>query len=271
MPSERWIRRDLDGEAITRMYLEEKKSSNQIAKELSTSHQTINRLLRDLGVSRRNGSESNLVSWGNRKYLDVVIEERQDQILVGTLLGDGHVGIQASSINPSFSVGHREQDKDYLFWKYEELKTTGLFKSPPFPRQKPINGKIFTRWVIRSIQHPVLKEYLNLMYTENRNIITLRTLERMGLLGLSIYYQDDGGFHNRRPHLYTYGYNEDEIRLLKYFLDSRWDLKFELKPVKYGRPKKEGFILVLERASIPRFKELIVPYILPCMSRKIPP
>ena len=272
MPSSGWVRRDLDVEIISKMYLEEKMSAQEIAKAMGTSSQTIGRLLEDIKIRKRNIREANLASWAKREYPGVEISERQEQIIVGTLLGDGHLGVQVSSRNPTFSVGHREVDKEYTLWKYSELESTNLFRNPPFPREKTLNRKIFRRWGIRSIQHPILKTYFDLIYQDHRKTLTLETLEKCGALGVAIYYMDDGGLYSRKyPCFYTYGYREDEILLLRYFLSKRWDLHFELKKVDYGRPKKKGHILIIEKESIGRFRELIVPHIIPCMSRKIPP
>lgn len=280
MPGE-WIRRKLDGEKVRKMYLEEKVSTQQIAKQMGVSHQTISRLLGDLGIRKRKPSEVNKAFWNRITRPPVTITERQEQIVIGTLLGDGHVGTQVNSVNPGFSVSHKESDKEYLLWKYKELQSTGLFRNPPFPRSKLLNGKEFKRWTIRSRQHPILKEYRDLMYREKSNIISLKALEKCGLLGLAVYYMDDGGLRRlewyypespKVPCFYTYAYTEEEILLLRYFLDSRWGIHSELKEIKYGTPRKPGNILLVDENSILRFRELIVPYILPivCMHRKIP-
>jgi len=282
MPSSGWIRHKLDEDTVTRMYLEDKLSGQKIARELGVSGQTIGRLLNDLGVRKRNRVEVNKTSWSQRVYPEVSINERQDQIIVGTLLGDGHVGTQASSVNPTFSVAHKELDKEYTLWKYNELESTGLFRNPPFPRKKRFeDGREFIRLGIRSLQHPILKEYRNLIYHGDKKVITLKVLERCNLLGLAVYYMDDGGLRREEwyypeepkvPCFYTYSYTQEEVVLLRYFLDSRWGIKAELKEIKYGTPRRPGRLLLVLEKSLPRFRELIVPYILPitCMHRKIP-
>ena len=272
MTSTGWVRRDLDKEKIRELYVSQKKSGKEIADLFQTSPQTIRRCLRDLGTPRRSTREANLASWSKREYRPLNINKEQDQIIRGTLLGDAHLGVQASSVNPVFSVGHRTKDKEYTLWKYQRLVSTGMFRNPPFPRTKRReDSREFERWMIRSIQHPVLKDYHNSLYNgDGKKEITLKWLEPLGPLGVSVYYMDDGGLKGGVPYLYTYGFTLEEVHLLRYFLDLRWGVSMALVKVKYGKPKKDGVILRLEKYSLDRFKELIVPYIIPCMSRKIP-
>lgn len=282
MGSTGWIRRDLDLDKIKELYLVEKRSSKQIARMFNTSQQTIRRALQDINIPRRSITEANLVAWRDKTYETVILTERQHHIILGTLLGDAGLHIQKSSINPTFSVGHREADQEYTIWKFNELKTSGLFKNSPFTGVKRFeDGREFKSKRIRSIQHPILRDYHNLLYSDGRKRITSQVLDQCNLLSLAAYYMDDGGLRRAEwydpdspkiPCFYTYSYTEEEILLLRYFLDNRWGIHSELKEIKYGVPRKVGNLLLVGERSVPRFQELIIPYILPiqCMHRKIP-
>jgi len=272
MPSTCWIRRDLDPEEISRMYFKDKLSTNKIGKSVGCSSQTIRRLLlKDSGMKLRNIREANLVQWSNRTYPEILISSIQDQIIIGTMMGDGSTHIQASSVNPSFSVGHKEADKEYLLWKYSQLETTGLFRNPPYLKVKKAKSREFRSWGMRTIQHPKIKEYHELFHSQNKKVVNQEILDRMGLLGLAVYYQDDGGLRSHRtPYLYTYGWSRSEVELLSTYLQEKWELKFSAKFGEFGPLRKGSHILRMEKESLPRFRELIVPHILPCMSRKVP-
>ena len=48
------------------------------------------------------------------------LNEIQRNLIIGSLLGDGH--IDKRELQPTFIVSHAEEQKDYLFWKYNILK-----------------------------------------------------------------------------------------------------------------------------------------------------
>ena len=269
-----WIRRKLDPDKLKDLYFTQRLSTIQIAGLFGTSPQTIGRALRDMGMSRRSTREDNLVSWDSRDYTEVSFTRRQETIIVGTLLGDGSLHIQYSSVNPLFSVAHKQMDKEYTEWKYKELESTHLFKNLPYWSIKKLRGKEFSRLQIRSIQHPTLLKYYKILYDGKQKRVTSEVLSYLDPLGLAVYYMDDGGLRNKEiPRLYTYGFLEEDLNLFKSFLEVTLGLRFVMRPVKYGPKRNRGFIMELKLESLPRFRELIVPYILPiqCMSRKIPP
>lgn len=57
----------------------------------------------------------------NRTYKKyATIDTLQNDLIIGSLLGDGH--IDKRETQPNFIVSHAENQKDYLYWKYDILK-----------------------------------------------------------------------------------------------------------------------------------------------------
>ena len=52
-----------------------------------------------------------------RKNLSLTLTDRQTQILIGSILGDGYI-----SPRGQIQLEHSKKQKDYLSWKFEELK-----------------------------------------------------------------------------------------------------------------------------------------------------
>lgn len=81
------------------------KSANEIAQEFGFSKRVIEKWC---------GEKHNLNNRTRRNHLK--LNEIQEEIVVGSLLGDGHIDRREN--NPIFIVSHAENQKEYLFWKY---------------------------------------------------------------------------------------------------------------------------------------------------------
>ena len=52
-----------------------------------------------------------------RKRLQLILNDRQQQILVGSILGDAYIYTQGK-----IQFEQSDKQKEYLFWKFDELK-----------------------------------------------------------------------------------------------------------------------------------------------------
>lgn len=66
------------------------------------------------------------------------LSQKQKDIIIGGILGDGH--ITPSETQPLYIESHSEHEKDYIFWKYNILKDVCLKE----PKYYPSTTKIFT-------------------------------------------------------------------------------------------------------------------------------
>ena len=206
------------------------------------------KIAKELGTGR-----GNVKVWLRR---NIELTERQKQIILGSLFGDGSLCIQPSSWNALFHTGCSEKNKEYLFWKYEELKSTGLFKGPP----KPTNSHGYPGWRLRSIQHPVLTKWYDFFYSNKRKIATKEALDMLDELGLAVWWMDDGSYGR---YLSTYCFTYEENSLIRDWIEGKWGVKFTLKR------QRNYWYLSLRKEEFYKLRELISPYIIPCMSHKI--
>ncbi|MBD3261649.1 MAG: hypothetical protein GF334_08220, partial [Candidatus Altiarchaeales archaeon] len=107
--------RDLDKETYSRLYLEELKTDAEIADLYGTYQQKTRRLRIKFGIP--NITKAERVS-GKFPPLDPL----QEQLLVGSLLGDGSLSAPKNSKGARYSEGHSEKQKEYLRWKRDKLK-----------------------------------------------------------------------------------------------------------------------------------------------------
>ena len=85
----------------------------QTAEKLGVSRATVDRAIKIYGIKR-----------SYRDLIDgIEVSEKTMQILYGSSLGDGNIRFNPSkNLEANFRAEHCVKQKDYLFWKYENLK-----------------------------------------------------------------------------------------------------------------------------------------------------
>lgn len=206
-------------------------------------------------------------AWSNRQDTGGVIEcvreqvevenlsadERWDQVLLGSLLGDCGIYYKNNS-NPWLNENHAQEQAEYLEWKRSvlSLKIRTISTNPTSGfTGKPLVG-------IYGAASPVL-----LPYKDFRK--TFDGLERLGRLGLAVWYMDDGCAGNGFR-ISTEGWDEPTNQMLAEFLHRRFGLDVEL--MSYERDGKKYWCLVGGVGAKRRLSELCRQYIHSTMAYK---
>lgn len=203
-----------------------------------------------------------------------VLSDNQEQIVLGTTFGDGHLQVYSGNGNARFSTSCRDKDKDYLFWKYSELSGLGLFSQPPKPRVRSRWGFPTVTWSLRSRLLPVFSGYYKTFYLGRKKIATPEALDQLNELGLSVWWQDDGSVirvkgGRRLSHVVfcTEGFSHRENSLIADWLVQKYNVPFRIRP--HRQNGHVNWQLVLCGVDqIERFLGIVDPFILPCMARK---
>jgi len=203
----------------------------------------------------------------------MLLTSRQEQIILGTLLGDSDLRMTTvRSRNALFRNGHCDKDREYVFWKYKELETTGLFRHIPklTVRQFKDRTGFRTRWWFRSRSHSVFTELHKLFYPNGKKIVPPEVLEKLGDLGLAVWYMDDGSLSLGRPgrpmvSLCTEGFSLEENCLVRDWFKSKYGLSFKFIERSLGAYR----LRLSRRYEVYEFVDIVRPYIVPCMERKI--
>ena len=214
----------------------------------------------------------------------MVFTPRQKQVVLGTTFGDGCLWVQSTqsygkivcSGNAAFKTSCRDPDKEYIFWKYEELRSTGLFAFPSLRFMRSYSNPHYPYWVLRARVHPYFTELRKLFYPDGKKIIPEGPLGELDDLGLAVWYMDDGGLYIRRKAgwgpgreypciwLNTQGFTLTEDKLIRNWLEAKWDFHFFVARI--GKNHRLG---LHRKKECERFLDLVRPHIVPCMSRKL--
>ena len=164
-------------------------------------------------------------------------------IIYGSVLGDGHLQKQYAGGDARIRLEHGEAQEDYLKWKVSILK---LFfggeakhrirdSRPGFNIDKKLSG-FFTytspvNFIITDIYYDLFKQKEDGRYKVN---LRLKWLNRFTALGLMIWYLDDAHLHTRDREICisVHSLGEGNILKLRKYLKSAWDLDCRIEMTK---------------------------------------
>lgn len=147
----------------------------------------------------------------------------QHDLIIGSLLGDGH--IDKRETQPVFIIVHAENQKDYLFWKYELVKD--LCNTPPtkYDTNTTIFGdKIYTR----QSQYRFCTRIYDCLI-KYRELSSNNLVDNLNNFSLSIWMLDDGYRSESSWELCVASYNDNEREYIVDKLKNKFELDCKLK------------------------------------------
>lgn len=191
-----------------------------------------------------------------------VISVKQEKVIYGTLLGDsGLERPKSSGDNPRMKTTHREEDKEYLEWIWRQLPSE-LFPNPPKQRVA------LRTWSVRSITNPIFMDLRNIFYPDGVKEVNLDILDKLGDLGVAIWYMDDGSFGKYRQfRLYTDSFTYKENQLISSWFLENYGLHMHI----HKRDSANNYYLTASTdGEVESLLLKIEPYIsqVKCMKRK---
>lgn len=198
------------------------------------------------------------------------LDENVQQILIGSLLGDGCIRLGKRDRNARFCEVHSLKQSDYLRWKAEIfIKHFGGSVTPYPPHShylskndgSQIKVKGTGGFALHTRTSPVLTEFYYRWYPNGKKIIPEEDIEKLSPLGLAVWYQDDGCYdYNRHScEMAINDFKGQEPTIQKFFKD-----RFGLSPRFTTEPR-----LRFSSKDSDKFLRLIVDYVHPSMIYKL--
>jgi len=193
------------------------------------------------------------------------LSKRQKEILIGLILGDGHVEKLYTPTLGRLKVEHSYKQKDYVDWLYEEFRNWVRTK----PRMRNIRafGKVWQRYEFCTYGHQLLGEFQEKFYERKKKIVPSDLEKDMTPLGLAVWFMDDGSIKSRRHKgffLNVQDFKKRDVRRLQKMLKNKFGISSSTRKDEKG----EQIYLGGKRAE--KFIEIIKSYIIPSMKYKIP-
>lgn len=198
---------------------------------------------------------------------DIELSKDQEEILLGTLLGDSYIGYTTEKCNyPHLTYCHCKKQELYAKTKYDKLSIImASIKERQYITETIIRGKkckvqpvIFAN----GKNCKCLIKYRELFYNSNgKKIIPIEYLkEHFTAQSLAYLYMDDGCKNQKSYNLNLQCFTVQELLDFSYLMKIKFDLEFIVKKDK---------TLYLRYNSISKFEALIKPYITEDMQYKI--
>ncbi len=193
------------------------------------------------------------------------LNKRQKEILIGLILGDGHLEKLYTPTLGRLKVEHSYKQKDYVNWLYEEFRN--WVRSEPKSKKKNVWNKIYQNYGFLTYGHRLLGEFQEKFYREGKKIVPNDLEKNITPLGLAIWFMDDGSIKSKSHKgifLNTQGFRENSVIKLQQMLQNKFGIKSTTKKDKNGKQ------IYLGGKSGEKFIALIKPHIISSMKYKIP-
>ena len=249
-----------DVQEIIKLYIDGI-SGNKIAKQFNVSSPCISAIL--TGKSWKDIKRPPLVVGSLKDRLSNYpnITERQMEIIIGSLLGDGYI-VKQQVGNCRFGKKQRIDRVEYIQWLHKELmpysrKVTKEISSRPVRR----NGRIFHEkengflesCCLKTCNHPTFNKLRDKWY--NKKIKVIPSDIKLTPLSLAVWFCDDGTLNKNeyRAVLCTDSFNTDEIERLRELL-----FEFDIKCNIYNSTKR---LHIERKKDVDNLLDIIKPYI----------
>lgn len=189
------------------------------------------------------------------------LNDHQKAFLVGTMLGDGHLENNWSKTNYRLKWSHSAKQKDYLFWKCENLKEWFL-SAPRFYAKT-------NSYFATSISHKELTSLASLFLKDGKKIVPSGMTQLLkNSVTLAVWFMDDGNAIMRKGILHGYHINsqsftKSENQLMAITLTNLYGLSV-------GLEKNHGkYRLRINKSSASNFRNLIENEVIESMRYKL--
>lgn len=181
-----------------------------------------------------------------------------EQVLIGTLFGDGYVSRSGKNkTSVSFELVHSIKQKDYLLWKNEFLRKILVTKITECSEYHKVRKTTYNKVRLISRVNPLVSDLDKLFYKNGRKYINQQILSKLEPLGLAVWYCDDGSYeyYSKTILFCTHCFSLDEQKLIKEFFLEKWDVNTEIKK------RDKFYYLRINRINAIKFLNIIKDYV----------
>jgi len=195
------------------------------------------------------------------------LAEEQREILIGLILGDGHLETQNRGRTYRLKIEQSIQHEKYVNWLYKNFKEWVL--TPP--RRKINYDKRFSKSTVslyfNTISHASFRFYAQQFYKNRKKVVPKQICRWLTPLSLAVWFMDDGSVKSNRHRskiINTQSFTKKEVGLLSVCLEKKFGIKSNLR-----RQKGKDWQIYLLSETVGKFYQLVKTYILPCMRYRL--
>lgn len=248
---------------LVELYTEQKLTDIEIGKLFEVSGGIIHRLRGKYNIKALEVYE---------RHHKQVLDQKEKEFLVGTLLGDGHLRLRDNTDKsyPQLMLEQSTQHFEYVVWLKDQIKNWLFDSSKQLQQTRKYNkktGKMYHSYPLATICHPVFKEFYNGFFIKNKKVINIDFIEKyFSELSLAVWLMDDGTISkNRNIILCSHSFSKEENQNLSKFLTK----KFNVSPNIWANNNNQTYYLGFSKVDSIKITNIISNLVIPSMKYKL--
>jgi len=167
----------------------------------------------------------------------------QNEVLIGSLLGDGSISLSEKSKYPRFKIDRKILDKPYLEWQYNIFENLFSSSIRSFERYDKRYNKSHQYCSFKTRAVPAFLKYYQDWYPNGKKI--LPTNIQLTKLIIAVWFADDGCLSRSGKKALTLKFSTENFgkigtEILSNKLDARYNIKF---PIYQKKKDKDQWII----------------------------
>ena len=234
------------------------KSIRDIASILGCSFSGIKRILKKYDEPRRNKCES-------LNLCPMDFEKIEFDVVLGNILGDGHITKHKKRGESQLSIGHSIKQKEYVTWKHQILNRWIGCKMYELEHILN-NGKKYITINFVTRKNKNFTNLRNIFYKNNNKNLTINFIaERINEISLAVWYMDDGyNYPNGGCEFCSESFSKQENIGLVNILKEKFGIISHIRQV-----RKDQYRIYICKEDKVKFFSIIEKYIILSMQYKI--
>lgn len=188
----------------------------------------------------------------------------QRELIVGKILGDGHLETQNQGKTYRLKIDHGIKQKEYVNWFYSYFKDWVL--TPPQLRDSKRNDQVYRKYWFNTISHSSFRFYAHQFYRSGVKGIPVLIKKLLTPRALAVWFMDDGSIKSKETKsliLNTQSFSKRDLQVLIEAIDSKFGVLMRI------RKQKDGNQLYIPSAEVDKFISIINPYVIDSMRYKL--
>lgn len=191
------------------------------------------------------------------------LSNRAKAVILGSLLGDGALQLNARYRNARFAFRHSVKQEEYFWWKVRALAEIagaqhvwrqGTARSP--------DGWGTQKLRFQSRALAALTELYHLTHRRGRKEVRRKWLNLLTPLSLAVWWLDDGSLitNSRKGVFCTDAFSLREVRTLRKYLQSVWGVRGAVGRARVGKTDRYR-LWIRSTEQLQKFLRLILPHV----------
>lgn len=189
----------------------------------------------------------------------------QRQVLVGLLLGDGHLESMSAGRTYRLKAEYSKKQEDYLLWIWNIFRE--WTRTPPRTQKRELSsGAIIETIEFTTYSHGAFRFYARQFYKDGKKVIPKTIGKLLTPLGLAVWFMDDGSWksnYHRTFIIHTDGCTKKDLSVILDVFKKQFDIDIAL------HKQYERWRIYVKTKSAQKFRQLIEPHIIPLMGYKL--